>query len=85
MLAALLAVSLPSFLIGPLLILIFGIWLGWLPVGGWGSAASLVLPAITLALPYTAYIARLLRASMLETLGQDFIRTARAKGLRERT
>jgi oligopeptide transport system permease protein len=85
MLAALLAISLPSFLIGPLLILVFGIWLGWLPVGGWGGAAALVLPAVTLAAPYVAAIARLLRGSMIEVLGQDFIRTARAKGLRERT
>lgn len=83
MLLALLAISLPSFLIGPLLILLFGIWLGWLPVGGWGTAASLVLPAITLAAPYVAYIARLLRGSMIEVLSQDFVRTARAKGLRE--
>jgi oligopeptide transport system permease protein len=85
MLLALLAISLPSFLIGPVLILVFGIWLQWLPVGGWGTPQALVLPAITLALPYVAYIARLLRSSMIETLGQDFVRTARAKGLRERT
>jgi oligopeptide transport system permease protein len=85
MLVALLAISLPSFLIGPVLILVFGIWLGWLPVGGWGTWPAMILPAVTLALPYTAYIARLLRGSMIETLGQDFVRTARAKGLRERT
>ena len=85
MLAALVAVSLPSFLIGPVLILVFGIWLGWLPVGGWGTLPALVLPAVTLAAPYVAYIARILRGSMIETLGQDFIRTARAKGVRERT
>lgn len=85
MLAALLAISLPTFLIGPLLILVFGIWLGWLPVGGWGAPSSMVLPTLTLAAPYVAYIARLLRGSMLETLNQDFVRTARAKGLRERT
>lgn len=85
MLAALLAISLPTFLIGPLLILVFGIWLGWLPVGGWGGPSAMVLPTLTLAAPYVAYIARLLRGSMLETLNQDFVRTARAKGLRERT
>ncbi len=84
MLLALAAISLPTFLIGPLLILIFGFWLKWLPVGGWGDIKSLILPAITLATPYVAYIARLLRGSMIETLGQDFVRTARAKGLSER-
>lgn len=83
MFAALGAISLPAFIVGPLLILIFSLWLKWLPVGGWGSPATLILPAITLACPYVAYIARLLRGSMIETLGQDFIRTARAKGLSE--
>jgi oligopeptide transport system permease protein len=81
MLGALLAISIPTFVTGPLLILIFAIYLGWLPVGGWGGLACLVLPSITLAAPYVAYIARLMRSSMLEVLGQDFIRTARAKGL----
>jgi oligopeptide transport system permease protein len=84
MLAALLAISLPSFVLGPLMILIFALWLGWLPVGGWGGLAHLVLPALVLAAPYVAAIARLMRGSMLETLGQDFVRTARAKGLDER-
>ena len=84
MLAALAAVSLPAFITGPVLILVFSLWLKWLPVGGWGGPAALVLPSITLAAPYVAYIARLLRGSMMETLGQDFIRTARAKGLAER-
>ncbi len=84
MLIALLAVSLPAFIIGPLLILIFCLWLNWLPVGGWGSPQTLILPILTLAAPYVAYVARLLRGSMVETLGQDFIRTARAKGLPER-
>ena len=83
MLAALLTISLPSFVIGPLLILVFALWLGWLPVGGWGGFSHLLLPAVTLALPYVAYIARLMRGSMLEVLQQDFIRTARAKGLPE--
>ena len=81
MFAALLAISLPTFVIGPLLILIFALKLQWLPVGGWGGLACLVLPSITLAGPYVAYIARLMRTSMLEVLGLDFIRTARAKGL----
>lgn len=83
MMLALGLVSLPTFVIGPLLILVFGIWLGWMPVGGWGTLPALVLPAVTLASPYVAYIARLLRGSMIEVLSQDFIRTARAKGVRE--
>jgi oligopeptide transport system permease protein len=83
MLGALLAISLPSFVIGPLLILIFAIYTQLLPVGGWGTLRSLILPSITLAAPYAAYIARLTRASMLEALTQDFVRTARAKGLPE--
>lgn len=85
MFAALALISLPTFVIGPLLILVFAIWLGWLPVGGWTSWKSLILPAITLAGPYVAYIARLMRSSLLEVLSQDFIRTARAKGLDEAT
>jgi len=84
MLAALLAISLPSFVIGPILILVFALDLRWLPVGGWGTPMQIILPAITLAAPYVAYIARLMRSSMLETLNQDFVRTARAKGLAER-
>jgi oligopeptide transport system permease protein len=83
MLLALVSISLPTFVIGPLLIFIFAISLPWLPVGGWGSLKSLVLPSFTLAAPYLAYIARLTRASMLEVMNQDFIRTARAKGLPE--
>ncbi len=81
MLSALLAISLPSFVIGPLLVLVFAIYIPVFPVGGWGTLQSLVLPSITLAAPYVAYIARLTRASMLEVLTQDYIRTARAKGL----
>lgn len=81
MLGALVLVSVPSFVIGPMLALVFGLCLRWLPVGGWGSWSCLVLPALTLAGPYVAYIARLMRSSLLEVLHQDFIRTARAKGL----
>lgn len=81
MLGALLAISIPTFVVGPLLVLLFALKLRWLPVGGWGSWPSVILPALTLAGPYVAYIARLMRTSMLEVLGQDFIRTARAKGL----
>jgi len=83
MLAALFLISIPTFVVGPVLILLFAIKLHALPVGGWNSWASLVLPAITLAGPYIAYIARLMRTSMLEVLHQDFVRTARAKGLSE--
>ncbi|HEY0793350.1 MAG TPA: ABC transporter permease [Chthoniobacterales bacterium] len=81
MLLALGAICLPPFVIGPLLILLFSFTIPLLPVGGWGDARSLVLPAVTLAAPYAAYVARLTRASMLEVLSQDFIRTAYAKGL----
>jgi oligopeptide transport system permease protein len=81
----LLAISIPSFVLGPLLILIFSIKLAWLPVGGWGSPLQLILPAVTLAIPYAAVIARLLHDSLKETLAEDFVRTARAKGLSERT
>jgi oligopeptide transport system permease protein len=82
---SLIAMSLPSFVLGPLLILVFAIRLPWLPVGGWGTPAQLVLPTITLALPFAAVIARLLHDSLRETLSEDFIRTARAKGLAEAT
>jgi oligopeptide transport system permease protein len=84
MLSALVLISIPTFVTGPLLVLLFGLWARWLPVGGWGHWTSLILPAITLAGPYIAYVARLMRSSMLEVLSQDFIRTARAKGLPER-
>jgi oligopeptide transport system permease protein len=81
MLGALALISIPTFVTGPVLVLLFGIYLRWFPVGGWNSLGSLVLPTITLAGPYIAYIARLMRSSLLEVLGQDFVRTARAKGL----
>ena len=70
------------FLLGLLLVLIFGIGLQWLPVSGWGySPGDKILPSITLGSGYAAYIARLTRGGMLETLAQDYILTARAKGL----
>jgi oligopeptide transport system permease protein len=76
-------VSIPNFVLGPLLILVFALWLGWLPVAGWGSWRHLVLPSATLGVFYMAYVARLSRAGMLEVVFQDFVRTARAKGVRE--
>lgn len=82
--AAMLGICMPSFLLGPLLVLIFGINLEWVPVSGWGDApGDKILPAITLGTGYAAYIARLSRGGMLEILSQDYIRTARAKGLSE--
>ena len=81
---AMLGISIPNFVIAPILILLLAVYAGWLPVGGWDwSIASMVLPVVTLALPVTAYIARLTRASMIEVLHSNFIRTARAKGLPE--
>ncbi len=83
--AAMLGICMPSFLMGPLLVLIFGIWLDWLPISGWGDIpGDKILPAITLGSGYAAYIARLSRGGMLEVMSQDYIRTARAKGLPER-
>ncbi|MAQ99284.1 MAG: ABC transporter [Oceanospirillaceae bacterium] len=79
---AMLGICLPSFVLGPMLILIFGIWLEMLPVSGWGQTpGDKILPAITLGSTYAAYIARITRGGMLEILSQDYIRTARAKGL----
>ena len=76
-------IVLPTFVTAPLLVLLFGLWLGWLPVSGWadGAAANLALPVLALSLPTMAAVARLTRGAMLDTLAEDFIRTARAKGL----
>ena len=83
--AAMIGICMPSFLLGPLLVLIFGIWLEWLPVTGWGDIpGDKILPALTMGSGYAAYVARLSRGGMLEVLSQDYIRTARAKGLPER-
>ncbi len=83
---AMLGISIPNFVIAPLLILVLAVYAGWLPAGGWDwSFSRMVLPVVTLALPVTAYIARLTRASMIEVLHSNFIRTARAKGLPWRT
>ncbi|MFN0133847.1 MAG: ABC transporter permease [Phycisphaerales bacterium] len=77
---ALIGVSLPSFVVGTAVLLVFGAWLRWMPVGQWSPRAAF-LPALTLSLPFAAYIARLSRMAMIEAMGADFIRTARAKGL----
>lgn len=83
MVGALFAISIPTFVTGPLAILVLSLWLGWLPVGGWGTWQNLLMPSVILAAPFIAYIARLMRTSMLEVLSQDFVRTARAKGISE--
>jgi oligopeptide transport system permease protein len=81
---AMTGICMPTFLLGPLLVLVFGIWFEWLPVSGWNTLdGDKILPSITLGTAYAAYIARLTRGGMLEIMYQDFIRTARAKGLSE--
>jgi oligopeptide transport system permease protein len=81
---ALIGISIPNFVLGPLLVYVFSLSLGWFPPARWDGIGTMVLPAITLGLAYSAYIARLTRAGMLEVIRTDFIRTARAKGLSER-
>jgi peptide/nickel transport system permease protein len=93
--ASLFGASMPSFWLGIVLMVVFALWLGWLPAsgmyaphggGGWRDLlAHLILPAVTLAAASVTIVARLTRSAMLETLGQDYVRTARAKGLRDRT
>lgn len=78
---AMLGICLPTFVLGPVLALIFGVWLGWFNVSGWYTAADRVLPALTIGFVYAAVIARISRGGMLEILSQDFIRTAKAKGV----
>ncbi len=82
---SLLGLSFPNFALGPILILFFAIGLGWLPVSGSGTFPHLVLPAITMGASLAAILTRMVRTAMLEELGQDYIRTARAKGLSENT
>ncbi len=86
MAAAMLGISIPNFVLGPILVLVFSLSLYWLPPSRWGGFPSLnlILPVLTLSAVYMAYIARLTRAGMLEVLRSDYIRTARAKGLSER-
>ncbi|MCZ6451920.1 MAG: ABC transporter permease [Deltaproteobacteria bacterium] len=80
---ATLGISLPNFILGGLLIWIFSLQLGWFQAGRWGTLSSIVLPTITLGSSAAAYLTYLLRSTLIETLGADFIRTARAKGLKE--
>lgn len=82
---AMLGLSLPNFVLGPILVLVFSLGLYLFPPARWGGVSNLVLPVITLAAIYMAYIARLTRAGMLEVMRSDYIRTARAKGLDEKT
>jgi oligopeptide transport system permease protein len=84
MAVAMIGISVPAFVLGPLLALSFGLTLYWLPPAGWGELRHVVLPGITLGTAYAAYIARLTRGGMLEVVHADFVRTARAKGLHER-
>jgi peptide/nickel transport system permease protein len=81
---SLLGVSIPNFWMGPMLILIFSLWLGWTPVSGREGVGSFILPTITLGTALAAILARMVRSSLLEVLTEDYIRTARAKGLSER-
>lgn len=82
---SLLGISLPNYVVAPLLVLLFAVALGWLPAGGWrsGSVADLVLPVLALALPQIAYVARLLRGGLIEAMAAPYVRAARAKGLPE--
>lgn len=76
-----LGLAVPKFVVAPMLVLLFAVTLHWLPAGGWGEARNIVLPVIALALPNIAYCARLMRASLLETLSADYLRAARSRGL----
>jgi oligopeptide transport system permease protein len=85
MAVAMLGISIPNFVLGPILVIIFALGLYLVPPARWGGIENLILPVVTLSAIYAAYIARLTRAGMLEVLRSDFIRTARAKGLDEKT
>ncbi len=80
---SILGISLPSFVIAVVLLIVFAFWLQWFPVSGWGTWRHLVLPSVALSLPFAAYISQLTRVGMIEQLQSDHIRTARAKGLTE--
>lgn len=83
---SMIGIAIPNFVLAPIMTLVIGVYLNLLPVGGWndGALENMILPVLSLALPQIAYIARLTRGSMVEVLGMQFIRTARAKGLSER-
>ncbi len=83
MAVSLVGISIPNFLMGPVLILLFSLWLGWFPISGREGGLSLVLPALTLGSAMAAILSRMVRATLLDTLGEEYIRTARAKGLSE--
>ena len=83
MFVSLIGISIPSFWLGLVFIIIFGVLLGWLPISGYGGVRHLVMPSVVLGTAYAAQISRLTRTSLLEVLGQDYIRTARSKGLAE--
>ena len=84
MLTSFVAVSAPQFVVGLLLLYVFAVKLGWFPIGGYGTAAHVVLPAVTLGILGSGWYARMMRSSMIDVLRQDYIRTARAKGLARR-
>jgi len=85
MVFSMLGISIPNFWMGPILILVFSLWLGWFPVSGREGPASLILPALTLGTAMAAILSRMVRTTVLEVLGEDYIRTAYAKGLDSRT
>jgi ABC-type dipeptide/oligopeptide/nickel transport system permease component len=80
---ALFGMSMPIYVVGPFAILIFSVWLGWLPVSGFGGPAHLIIPSLCLGLGLSGMLTRMVRTSMLECLGEDYVRTARSKGLGE--
>ena len=82
---ALAAISIPTFITGPLMIAVFALWLRWLPVGGFGGFSHLLMPSVCLALPFLAYVARLTRNSLLDVMSANYMRTAKAKGLDDAT
>lgn len=84
MAGAMTGIAVPNFVMAPLLTLVFGVWLAWLPVAGWRGPVHWILPTAALALPQVAYVARLTRGSMVEVMRSNFVRTARAKGMPER-
>lgn len=81
---SMLGIAIPNFVVAPVLTLVFGLTLRWVPVGGWGGPQNYILPVVALCLPQIAAITRLTRASMIEVLSSNYVRTARAKGLAER-